>query len=106
MPDRSKDNFIAKLTREPMKEDDNPEEYGESINVKHMNDDEIAFHKLPKFTLDDFKIGLRVPGSLKPKRICGGIVLLNGMYEMRPNIVNRSKDNKIKNNGYNLHSNS
>ena len=106
MPDRSKDNFIAKLTREPMTDDDNPEEYGESINVKHMNDDEIAFHKLPKFTLDDFKIGLRVPGSLKPKRICGGIVLLNGMYEMRPNIVNRSKDNKIKNNGYNLHSNS
>lgn len=100
MPDRAKDNFIAKLTREPMTDDDDPEEYGASIGVKHLNPDEIAFHKLPKFTLDDFKIGLRVPGSLKPKRIIGGIVLLNGMYEMRPNIINRNKDNKIKKNGF------
>lgn len=102
MPDRAKDNFIAKLTREPLTDNDDPEEYGESIGVKHLSADEIAFHKLPKFTLDDFKIGLYVPGCLKPKRVEGGIVLFNGMYRMRPNMFNHAKDNKIKNNGFNL----
>lgn len=85
MPERAKSNFISKLVNEPLKDED-PEEYGEKINVKHLNDDEIAFHKLPKFTLADFKINLSVPGSLKPKRVNGGIVLLNGTYVMRPSI--------------------
>lgn len=86
MPDRAKANFVSKLTKEPMKETDDPEAYGEAVGVKHPNDDEKFFFKLPKFTLKDFKIGLQVPGSLKPKRIIGGIVLLNGTYVMRPSI--------------------
>ena len=34
-------------------------------------------------TLEDFNVGLKVPGKLQPKRINGGIVLLDGTYEMR-----------------------
>lgn len=34
-------------------------------------------------TFDDFKIGLKVPGKLRPKRIRGGILLLDTTYEMR-----------------------
>ena len=83
MPDRAKANFVAKLTHEPLEDD--IEKYEKEIGVSRLNDAEIRFHKLPKFTLSDFKIGLEVPGSLKPKRIKGGIVLLNGNYYMRPN---------------------
>ncbi len=34
-------------------------------------------------TFDDFKIGLKVPDKLMPKRIKGGILLVNSTYEMR-----------------------
>ncbi len=34
-------------------------------------------------TLEDFKIGLRVPGKLMPKRIKGGVLLIDTTYEMR-----------------------
>lgn len=35
-------------------------------------------------TYDDFKIGLRVPGNLKPRRIKGGVVLEEQFYQMNP----------------------
>lgn len=34
-------------------------------------------------TLEDFQIGLCVPGKLRPKRIPGGVLLVETMYEMR-----------------------
>jgi hypothetical protein len=34
--------------------------------------------------LEDFDIGLVVPGKLKPKRIKGGVLLVTEPYEMRP----------------------
>lgn len=34
-------------------------------------------------TFDDFKIGLKVPGKLRPKRIRGGVLLVETSYEMR-----------------------
>lgn len=34
-------------------------------------------------TLKDFKVGLKVPGKLMPKRILGGILLVETNYEMR-----------------------
>ena len=34
-------------------------------------------------TLNDFNVGLCVPGKLLPKRIRGGILLVNTTYEMR-----------------------
>lgn len=36
-----------------------------------------------KRTFNDFKIGLKVPGKLLPKRIRGGILLVETTYEMR-----------------------
>ena len=72
MPDRSKELFIDSLT-------------GRIRNDYKYTEDELAFIK-KKRELEDFKVGLIVPGSLKPKRIPGGIVLTNGFYEMRPNL--------------------
>lgn len=34
-------------------------------------------------TIEDFKIGLKVPGKLSPRRIPGGILLVDTTYEMR-----------------------
>ena len=34
-------------------------------------------------TFDDFKVGLKVYGKLRPKRIQGGVVLVETTYEMR-----------------------
>lgn len=36
-----------------------------------------------KRTLNDFEIGLKVPGKLRPKRIRGGVLLVETPYEMR-----------------------
>lgn len=34
-------------------------------------------------TLNDFKVGLKIPGKLMPKRIRGGVLLVDTTYEMR-----------------------
>lgn len=48
------------------------------------NDSEEAKEFLQKTrTLDDYGIGLRIPLKLLPKRIKGGVVLLDSWYEMR-----------------------
>lgn len=44
--------------------------------------DDLEFLKT-KRTLEDFKIGLKIPGKLVPKRIAGGVVLKETTYEMR-----------------------
>lgn len=85
MPDRAKANFLSKIEQEPLKDED-PNEYAKKFGVSRPNPDEIAFYKSPKMSLTDYKIGLKVPGSLKPKSIKGGIVLINGEYVMRPNM--------------------
>ena len=36
-----------------------------------------------KRTLADFSVGLEVPGKLYPKRISGGVLLVEGYYQMR-----------------------
>lgn len=36
-----------------------------------------------KRTIEDFNVGLKVPGKLLPKRIRGGVLLVDTMYEMR-----------------------
>lgn len=51
-------------------------------DVKEMRDEEIEFVK-EKRTLDDFNVGLKIPSKLMPKRISGGIVLVNTTFEMR-----------------------
>lgn len=68
MPDRCKDLFRRSMEGEEATEED--------------SEDAKAFLKT-KRTLADFRVGLRVPGKLMPKRIKGGIVLVDTYYEMR-----------------------
>ena len=46
------------------------------------NEDDLEFLE-KKRELSDFKVGLKVPGKLLPKRIRGGLLLVEGFYEMR-----------------------
>lgn len=47
-----------------------------------FTEEDIAFLQT-KRELTDFKIGLKVPGKLMPKRIPGGVLLVDSTYEMR-----------------------
>ena len=44
---------------------------------------DVETSKPIKRTFNDFKVGLKVPGKLLPKRIRGGILLVETTYEMR-----------------------
>lgn len=75
MPDRSKELFEISLT-------------GKYDEEREWTDDEKAFlfnteGKLITRDLTDFKVGLKIPDKLMPKRILGGIVLNDTWYEMR-----------------------
>ena len=68
MPDRCKDLFqVAMGTKE----------------ATELTEEQTEFLKEGRKTLKDFKIGLKIPGKLMPKRIRGGILLVEGFYEMR-----------------------
>ena len=70
MPQKCKDLLDKSMNNyEPMEEDNYTEEELEFLKTKR--------------TLEDFKIGLRVPGKLLPKRIKGGTILVETSYEMR-----------------------
>ena len=70
MPQKCKDLFqVSMQGYEPKEDDDYTEEEIEFITTKRE--------------LGDFKVGLRVPGKLRPKRIRGGIVLVDTPYQMR-----------------------
>lgn len=73
MPDKCKDLFIKNITNYQITEEDK-EKYTE---------EEIKFIQ-SGLTLNDFGVGLVVPGKLRPKRILGGIVLEDTYYTMRP----------------------
>ena len=70
MPEKCKKLFVQSMLGYTPKEGDDYDE------------DELEFLKT-KRTLEDFKLGLKVPGKLLPKRIPGGIVLTPTTYEMR-----------------------
>lgn len=75
MPDRSKELFEISLT-------------GKYDEGREWTDDEKSFlfnqeGKLITRNLTDFKVGLKIPDKLMPKRILGGIVLNDTWYEMR-----------------------
>lgn len=75
MPDRSKELFEISLT-------------GKYDEGREWTDDEKSFlfnqeGKLITSNLTDFKVGLKIPDKLMPKRILGGIVLNDTWYEMR-----------------------
>lgn len=75
MPQRCKDLFLYSI--------------GEKVNdiqAEHeqgdLSEDEEKFIS-KKRTLEDFNVGLKIPGKLMPKRIRGGILLVDTDYEMR-----------------------
>ena len=70
MPDKCKNLLnLSMTTREP------------AIGQKYTKE-ELEFISTPR-TMSDFKVGLCVPGKLLPKRITGGILLVETTYEMR-----------------------
>ncbi len=69
MPSRSKALFEESLT-------------GRSDILKEHTEEESAFIK-KKRCVTDFTIGISVPGKLRPKRIKGGVVLVDTPYVMR-----------------------
>lgn len=68
MPKHCKDLFVDSITG--------------SRSQKKYTLEEEKFIKT-KRTLKDFKVGLIVPGKLRPKRIKGGVLLVTTTYEMR-----------------------
>lgn len=70
MPEKSKNLFIASITKLP----DNANEI--------YSEEEIKWAK-EKRKLEDFKVGLSVPGKLVPRRIPGGVLLVETPYVMR-----------------------
>lgn len=74
MPERCKELFIEALEHKNTKEDKTPNE------IDFLFDD----NDKPKYkNLTDLKIGLKVPSKLRPKRIPGGVLLVETTYEMR-----------------------
>lgn len=69
MPQKCKNLFVKSMT-------------DETEDIENYEEDEQEFLKT-KRTLEDFKIGLKIPGKLMPKRIRGGVLLVNTTYEMR-----------------------
>lgn len=52
------------------------------VNKLKYTEEDYEFLKT-KRTIEDFKIGIKIPGKLLPKTIKGGIVLVDTTYEMR-----------------------
>ena len=50
--------------------------------LRGKNDEEKKFIKEER-ELNDFKVGLKIPGKLMAKRIQGGVLLVNTDYLMR-----------------------
>lgn len=70
MPQKCKNLFEISMNGYEPKDSDN------------YTDEEVQFLS-KKRELEDFKVGLKVPGKLMPKRIRGGVLLVETNYEMR-----------------------
>lgn len=70
MPKKCKDLFIKSIQGYEVKEGDSHTDEEQEFLSKHR-------------TIEDFKVGLIVPGKLSPKRIRGGVLLVETPYEMR-----------------------
>ena len=70
MPQKCKDIFVDCVT-------------GKQSSNKYT-EDELEFIGSHSFTIEDFKIGIELPGRLMPTRIHGGILLKEDTYRMKP----------------------
>jgi hypothetical protein len=75
MPDKCKDLFL--LTLNATKEEIDSYQ----ADDKYTQEEKEFLSK--SRTLTDFNVGLQVPGKLMPKRIPGGVLLVETTYEMR-----------------------
>lgn len=85
MPDKCKNLFelsMKGLTQEELQDNARKGKYKDIGFNEEFDDKEIDFLKT-KRTVKDFDIGLKVPDKLMPKRIIGGVLLVNTYYEMR-----------------------
>ncbi len=74
MPDECKKLFLRSMDNTPLTEKEIEENKYDKEKIEFIN---------TKRTIEDFDIGLVVPGKLRPKRIKGGILLEETTYEMR-----------------------
>lgn len=72
MPQKCKDLFVKSISGITKEE----------IEQGNYTEEEKKFLSTPR-TIEDFKRGLVVPSKLMPKRIKGGIILVDTTYEMR-----------------------
>ncbi len=72
MPERCKDLFIKSMTGY----------YPDEIEQEKYTNEQLEFLKT-KRDYEDFDIGLQIYGKLKPKRVVGGIILVDEYYTMR-----------------------
>lgn len=54
------------------------------LSSNKYTEDELEFIGSHSFTIEDFKIGIELPGRLMPTRIHGGILLKEDTYRMKP----------------------
>lgn len=78
MPQKCKDLFIKSMFADKITD----------TEKEALTEDERKFLFTDKGesiirTLNDFKVGLKIPGKLMPKRIRGGVLLVDTTYEMR-----------------------
>jgi hypothetical protein len=77
MPQRCKDLFELSMSGKAVYE-----EYKENTPVNRFLFNQVTHRPIIR-TFDDFKIGLNVPCKLIPKRIDGGVLLVESTYQMR-----------------------
>lgn len=77
MPKKCKNLFELSMKGYTPKEDD--KYTTDEVNFLYDNKNKKPIIR----TIKDFKVGLKVPGKLMPKRILGGILLVETNYEMR-----------------------
>ena len=77
MSQRCKDLFELSMSGKALYED-----YKENTPVNRFLFNQVTHEPIVRI-FDDFKIGLNVPGKLIPKRIDGGVLLVETTYQMR-----------------------
>lgn len=78
MPDRCKSLLNARLTNKTFTNEEKMELSDDAIDFLFDDDGNTK-----PMELEDFKIGIKIPGKLLPKRIKGGIVLTDTEFTMR-----------------------
>lgn len=85
MPDKCKklfaESFDAKVAKD-IENGINPRDESQALSDSKLTPEEIAFLSTTR-TIKDFKRGLTVPGKLLPRRIKGGVLLVDTDFTMR-----------------------